>query len=165
MTTIDEAKIQVASWLNLQQANRVLDDVLNRRVQEAAGISMPEYEVLFRLSVTAGRPLLMAEIATELLASPSGATRIADRLQKDGLIARKTPRDNRRVVQVSLTPRGKRVLDKADRAFRSALGESFSSHLSASDLDVLRRLMRKLLEGNGAWTDARCSPGVPRASS
>jgi DNA-binding MarR family transcriptional regulator len=160
-----DTKEQVTAWMNLQQVNRVLEGLLERRVREATDLSLPEYQALFRLQIASGHPLHMSEIASQLINSPSGMTRIADRLEKGGLIERATPQDNRRIVLVELTDRGREVLAEADRAFREALQESFSSHLSESDLAELRRLMRKLLEGNSAWTAARCSPGEPPASS
>jgi DNA-binding MarR family transcriptional regulator len=160
-----DAKEPLTTWMNLQQVNRVLEGVLEHRIREVADLSLPEYEALFRLRVASGHPLHMSEIASQLINSPSGMTRIADRLEKDGLIERQTPPDNRRVVLVMLTDRGRTVLDQADKAFREALKESFSSHLSESELADLRGLMRKVLEGNGAWTAARCSPGEPPASS
>ena len=168
MSTVNSADghLQLGAWLNLQQANRVLDGILEHRLRSETELSMPEYEVLFRLRQVADHPMQMSEIAAQLLNSPSGATRIADRLEVGGLIVRETPRDNRRVVQVKLTQHGRRALAKADRVFRDALRESFAAHLSDHDLNELRRLMRKLLEGNGAWTEARCSPGLePPAAS
>jgi DNA-binding MarR family transcriptional regulator len=160
-----DAREQVTAWMNLQQVNRVLEGVLEDRVREVADLTLPEYEALFRLQIASGHPLHMSEIASQLINSPSGMTRIADRLEKDGLIQRETPRDNRRVVLIKLTDRGRKVLGEADEAFREALRDSFSSHLSESELAELRRLMRKVLEGNSAWTAARCSPGEPPASS
>lgn len=160
-----DRKEQVTTWINLQQVNRVLEGVLEHRVREVADLSLPEYEALFRLEIASGYPLHMSEIASQLINSPSGMTRIADRLERDGLIERKTPPDNRRVVLIRLTDHGREVLERADQAFRGALQESFSSHLSERDLAHLRRLMRKLLEANSAWTAARCSPGEPPASS
>jgi DNA-binding MarR family transcriptional regulator len=160
-----DTKEQVTAWMNLQQVNRVLEGLLERRVKEVAELSLPEYQALFRLQIASGHPLHMSQIASQLINSPSGMTRIADRLERVGLIERETPADNRRVVLVKLTDRGRKVLNQADQAFREALRESFSSHLSESELAELRRLMRKLLEGNSAWTAARCSPGEPPASS
>ncbi|HEV2141689.1 MAG TPA: MarR family transcriptional regulator [Candidatus Dormibacteraeota bacterium] len=166
LKTQNDQKLQVGAWLNLQQANRVLDGILERRLREATEVSMPEYELLVRLRQAADHPLQMSEIAAQLLSSPSGTTRIADRLEEDGLIVRETPRDNRRVVRVTLTRRGEQTLTSADRVFRDALRESFAAHLSETDLNDLRRLMRKLLEGNGAWSETRCSPGLePPAAS
>ena len=82
-----------------------------------AGLSWAEYEVHFRLRVAGERPLQMREIADQLLASPSGITRIADRLDRDGWITREIPPKNRRVVRVRLTDRGLSVLETADRTF------------------------------------------------
>jgi DNA-binding MarR family transcriptional regulator len=160
-----ETKEQLGTWMNLQQVNRVLEGLLEHRVKEVADLSLPEFQALFRLHIASDQPLHMSEIASQLINSPSGMTRIADRLEKGGLIERVTPQDNRRVVLVKLTDRGREVLAEADRAFRDALQASFSSHLSESELAELRRLMRKLLEANSAWTPARCSPGEPPASS
>lgn len=156
----EEGRLQTTAWLNLQQVNRVLDGILEHRLRAETDLSMAEYEVLFRLHVASDRPLQMNEIATMLLSSPSGTTRIADRLEVARLITREVPRDNRRVVRVTLTERGQKALAKADAVFRQALQEAFAAHLDESDLNELRRLMRKVLEGNGAWNEARCSPAM-----
>jgi DNA-binding MarR family transcriptional regulator len=154
-------KDRVAAWMNLQQTNRVIQSLLEERLQAETDLSWPEFELLWRLQLAA-EPLHMSEIADQLLGSPSGITRMADRLERDGLIARETPKENRRVVQVRLTERGRGVLAQARRTFAEGLGEAFSSHLTEAEIASLRRLMRKLLEGNGAWVDARCDPGFAR---
>jgi len=151
---------KTAAWLNLQQAYRVVETALDDALRSAAGLSWPEYEVLFRLNIAAGRPLQMNQIAAQLLVGPSSITRIADRLDRDGLITRETPSDNRRVVRALLTDRGRQVLAHADQAFLTALERSFSSHLTAPDLSLLRRILKTVLEGNGAWDAARCDPGA-----
>jgi DNA-binding MarR family transcriptional regulator len=152
------SKERIAAWVNLQQTNRVIQTVLEERLQAVTGLSWAEFEVLWRLEVAAEHPLQMNEIAEQLLGSPSGITRMADRLERDGLIERETPRDNRRVVHVRLTGHGVSVLADARGAFGEALGQSFSAHLSETDVASLRRLTRKLLEGNGAWVESRCNP-------
>lgn len=151
---------QVAGWLNLQQVNRVLENLVERRLREATDLSTAEFELLYRLDVVAGHPLQMSQIAAQLINSPSGATRLADRLEAAGLIVRETPKDNRRVVEVRLTDHGKGLLRRADRVFKDVLQETFASHLTDAELTTLRALMRRLLEKNGAWSDARCSPGA-----
>jgi DNA-binding MarR family transcriptional regulator len=152
----------IGAWLNLQQVNRVLEGVLEHRLRAETALSLAEYELLFRLQLAADHPLQMSQIAAQLLGSPSGTTRIADRLVKVGLIERETPRENRRVVQVMLTDRGRAVLKQADRVFRNTLHEAFAAHLSETEVASLRRTLRKLLERNGAWLEARCEPTPPR---
>jgi DNA-binding MarR family transcriptional regulator len=146
--------------MNLQQTNRVIQSRLEQRIRAEADLSWPEFEVLWRLHLAAEHPLLMSEIATQLIGSPSGTTRIADRLEADGLIERETPRQNRRVVQVTLTDRGRARFERADAAFRTALEEAFSGHLSEAEAAGLRRMLRKLLERNGAWLESRCDPNL-----
>jgi DNA-binding MarR family transcriptional regulator len=144
--------------MNLQQAGRVIQSTLEERLHADADLSWAEFELLWRLQLADGQPMRMNEIAEQLLGSPSGTTRIVDRLEAERLIARETPRDNRRVVQVKLTERGRTRLAAADRAFKGALADAFSAHLSETEVLALRRMMRKLLEGNGAWAEARCEP-------
>ena len=152
------APVQVASWINLQQAGRVIQSALEETLSAEADLSWAEFELLWRLQLAGEHPLRMNEIAEQLLDSPSGTTRIVDRLEAKHLIARETPRDNRRVVEVKLTEGGRTRLATADKAFKDALAEVFSAHLSEPEVLALRRLMRKLLEGNGAWAEARCDP-------
>jgi len=155
---IPAAAAQVGSWMNLQQAGRVIQGKLEESLRAEADLSWAEFELLWRLQLADGHPMRMNEIAEQLIGSPSGTTRIVDRLEAGGLIARETPRDNRRVVQVKLTERGRTRLAAADRAFKAALAGAFSAHLSETEVLALRRLMRKLLEGNDAWAEARCEP-------
>jgi DNA-binding MarR family transcriptional regulator len=149
---------QVTTWINLHQTARVIQGLLEERLRAETDLSWAEFELLMRLEVSAGHPLQMSEIAAQLVGSPSGTTRIADRLEKDGLISRETPRENRRIVRVLLTDRGRKVLAEADETFRATLHGTFGEHLSDGEVAGLRSSLRKLLERNGAWQEARCDP-------
>jgi DNA-binding MarR family transcriptional regulator len=157
---------QIRTWINLHQAARVIQAKIEERLRARTDLSWPEFELLMRLQVSSTRRLQMSEIAAQLVGSPSGTTRIADRLEKDGLIVRETPRENRRIVRVQLTDRGRTVLAKADKTFRVILQETFGNHLTDNAVSELRSSLRKLLEENGAWQEARCDPGLvtPKAS-
>src|SRR5207245_10583834 len=128
--------------------------------------SWRDCELRMRLQVCTEHPLQMSEIAAQLVGSPSGTARIADRLEKDALIVRETPRENRRIVRVQLTDRGRKVLAEADETFRVILQATFGDHLTETEVTETRHSLRKLLEQNGAWQEARCSPGfAPPKSS
>jgi len=151
---------QVTTWINLHQTARIVQAKIEERLRASTDLSWAEFELLMRLQVAATRPLQMSEIAAQLVGSPSGTTRIADRLEKDGLIVRETPRENRRIVRVQLTDRGRTVLAEADETFRVILQETFGDHLTENAVSELRGSLRKLLEKNGAWQEARCDPGL-----
>ncbi len=154
---------RVSTWINLQQANRVIEGVLETRLQSAVDLSLAEFELMMRLQLAADHPLQMSQIAAQLINSPSGTTRMADRLERAGLIERETPRENRRVVHIKLTERGREVLGRADQSFREGLHEVFGSHLSEAEVASLRSTLHKLLEGNGAWSEERCQPNLNQA--
>ena len=149
---------QVSTWINLHQTGRVIQARLEERLNKETNLSWAEFELLMRLQISAAHPPQMSEIAAQLVGSPSGTTRIADRLVRDGLIVRETPRENRRIVRVQLTERGRQVLAEADETFRTTLQDAFGDHLTETEVTELRALLRKLLESNGAWQDARCAP-------
>lgn len=149
------------TWINLHQTARIIEQRLEERLRSETDLSWPEFELLMRLQVSSSQPLQMSEIAAQLVGSPSGTTRIADRLEKAGLIVRETPRENRRIVRVQLAAKGKRVLAQADETFRATLQEAFGDHLTEGEVSDLRARLRKLLEKNGAWQEARCDPGGP----
>jgi DNA-binding MarR family transcriptional regulator len=156
---------QVTAWINLHQTVRIVQQRIEARLQAANDLSWPELELLMRLRIATDHPLQMNEIAAQLVGSPSGATRIADRLEKDGLIVRETPRENRRIVRVLLTRKGEKVLANADETFRTTLQEAFGDHLTDAEVLEFRRQLRKVLERNGAWQEARCDPGATATES
>ena len=153
---------QIRTWINLQQTFRVIQARVDERLRAETNLSWPEFELLMRLELAADHPLQMSEIAAQLVGSPSGTTRIADRLEKDGLIVRETPRENRRIVRVQLTDHGRKVLGEAEQTFRTTLHETFGTHLAGSEVSELRRVLRHLLEKNGAWQEARCNPTLAK---
>jgi DNA-binding MarR family transcriptional regulator len=153
---------QIGTWINLQQTFRVIQARIDERLHAETDLSWPEFELLMRLELAADHPLQMSEIAAQLVGSPSGTTRIADRLEKDGLILRETPRENRRIVRVQLTDHGRKVLGDAEQTFRTTLHETFGSHLTDSEVAKLRLTMRHLLEKNDAWQEARCNPTLAK---
>src|SRR5258706_1704321 len=123
---------QIRTWINLHQTARVIQAKIEERLRATPDLSWAEFELLMRLEVSSDRQLQMSEIAAQLLVSTIGRRRIADRLEKDGLILRETPRENRRIVRAQLTNTGRAVLAEATAAFRIILQETFADHPPAS---------------------------------
>jgi DNA-binding MarR family transcriptional regulator len=149
---------RAGAWVNLAQAQRVIQAAVEDRLEAEAGLSWSEFEALMRLAISPGQRLKMIDIADQLLASKSGVTRLVDRLAAHGLITREVPPDNRRVIHCRITGAGLAALEKGRAIFMAGLEDTFSRHLSDEEVRQLRHILRKLLEGNGAWEDHRCLP-------
>ena len=145
------------AWINLLQAQAVVTEALEARVEAEAGLSLAEHEALARLSSAADGRLKMAELADLLLVSKSGVTRMVDRLERQGLVERTTCPTDRRVTYAEVTREGRRAVDRANPVLEAGLAEVFSRHLGDADVRGLRRSLRKILEGNGKWQEERCS--------
>jgi DNA-binding MarR family transcriptional regulator len=154
MASVNQERAE--AWVHLLQANQVVENALQQALKASTGLSLAEFEVLSRLSV-AGRDVRMVDLAGLLLVSKSGITRIVDRLVRNELVSREVPPQNRRVVFTRITAAGTVALDRAQGVVLATLEQTFSRHLSDTDVRTLRRLLRQLLEGNGAWAEERCS--------
>lgn len=149
------------AWLNLLQAYSVVTSRIEARLDAATGLSLPEHEVLIRLSQTPEQRMRMLDLSGLLLLSKSGVTRLVDRLEKRGLVERKMSPDDRRVVHAELTDGGSKALADASPVLAAAIKDVFSQHLTDRDVTSLRATLRKILRANGIWSEQLCSPTFP----
>ncbi|MEU4740397.1 MarR family transcriptional regulator [Actinosynnema sp. NPDC023658] len=142
------------AWLYVQQGVDAVRVAMERRIEAAAGCSLLEHDALYRIDMN-GR-LLMSELSDLLAVSPSGITRLVERLVRRGWVVREQPPDNRRVVHAVLTDEGRRVLAATSApAYRESVAEEFTASLSDRDVADLKRIGRKLLEAHGKWDTKR----------
>ncbi|MGL5930700.1 MAG: MarR family winged helix-turn-helix transcriptional regulator [Dermatophilaceae bacterium] len=139
---------QVMAWTAMLRAHQVIESRLDAAIRERAGITLAEHEVLV-VALAAGGRLRMGALASRLVLSKSGITRLVAKLEDGGLLRREIPPDNRRVTLAVLTPRGRQVLRRAVPAFERALREAFGHHLTATDVASLGRVARKLVLAHG----------------
>jgi DNA-binding MarR family transcriptional regulator len=158
----DERTERAGAWLNLLQVNTVVAEAIEQRLKERHGLSLAEHEVLVRLSHAPGG-LRMQDLASLVLVSKSGVTRLIDRLVAGGLVRRVASPTDRRVIHASITRKGQVKVERSMPDFLEALEEAFSRHLDEADVDILRAALRKILLGNGAWEDRRCASAYTQA--
>ncbi len=89
-------------------------------------------------------PLSMGELARRVGVTEKTITGIVDRLEREGYAQRERDASDRRVVQVSLTPRGKAISDRVQSRARESLG-TFLSLLDSEERAALLRIFEKLV--------------------
>jgi len=132
---------------------------LDRELQEREQVSMTWFEVLARIVQSDGA-LPMHELASALLSSPSGITRLVDRIEFAGLVRRTPHQSDRRVTLVALTDSGRELLERVTPHIKRVVVEGFASRLSEEQAHALRSILQQLLQPTGGLDtgDARCSP-------
>jgi DNA-binding MarR family transcriptional regulator len=97
---------QQRDWRSFLLGSTLLMDRLDRDLREHHDLSLPEYEILVRLSESEDRALRMAELADSVKNSRSRITHTIARMERAGLVVRKQcPSDGRGVI-AHLTERG-----------------------------------------------------------
>jgi DNA-binding MarR family transcriptional regulator len=133
----------LAAWRVFFECALALPDILDAELGAAVDLPFRWYDVLVQLEdVDNGIP--MNEVASRILTSKSGLTRVIDKMTAAGLVSRERPEDNRRVVLVSITPEGRSTLQAARRVHRDGIRRHFTEHLSDAELTKLARVLDKV---------------------
>lgn len=130
--------LAVEAALNVARTSAVLTSQAEHLLKEH-GISGPQYNAL-RILRGEGRPMQVYQIAERMVTPQSDITRLIDRLEKSGLVARERCGEDRRVVWVTLTTAGKSIVKKLDRPLVELHNRQFQ-HLSQRDLKTLNGLL------------------------
>src|SRR3954454_5345775 len=96
----------------------LLLDAFQHRCLDQFALRFIDFSVL-RVLVLSGGTLTRSELAEITLRSTGGMTQIIDRLVADGLVRRTPDAADRRRVVVALTPKGRRIVDKAGKAYEA----------------------------------------------
>lgn len=133
-------------WRSFLGGTTVLMDQLDRDLRTTHGLSMPEYEILVRLSEAPGRAVRMAELASAVAHSRSRITHTISRLEKAGMVVRGQCSDDGRGVSAVLTDQGFDVLAAAAHTHVTGVHDYLIANAGAEDFEALGRVMQKVVE-------------------
>ena len=123
-------------------------DVVRGELERAlgkSGLTLQQYNVLRILRGSHPESLPTLEIAERMIERAPGITRLLDRLEAAGQVARERCREDRRRVLCSITPNGLAALEKADAPILATEDER-AKRLSRADLVKLQALLDRLRE-------------------
>ena len=128
------SEAELRAWQALLHAHHDVVGTLDRELQEEHDLSFSEYDVLLRLARAPSRALRMSDLAERVLMSPSGLTRLVDRLEGMGLVKRGEDPDDGRVALASLTDKGLRAVRRAASSHLRGIRRHFTGRLSKTQL-------------------------------
>ena len=124
---------ELRAWQALLHAHHQVVGQLDADLDEY-GLSFGSYDVLLRLARAPEHRLRMSDLADRVLLSPSGLTRLVDRLERAGLVERSRFDGDARVTLAALTDRGREVLRRAARTHLRGIRKHFTGRLSEAQL-------------------------------
>ncbi|QNG20454.1 MarR family transcriptional regulator [Rhodococcus triatomae] len=122
-----------STWRGLLDSYNGIACELDRRMQQAHGLSMSDFEALDRLMAPSCERPRMQDLAADMYLSPSALSRSVARLEKAGLVARALCEADRRGVFVDVTEQGRAVYADARKIQLDVLAERLSEESSGPD--------------------------------
>jgi DNA-binding MarR family transcriptional regulator len=145
---------QQRSWRAYLVGTTLLMDRLDRDLREQHDLSVPEYEILVRLSEAEGHRMRMAVLADSVSHSRSRVTHTVARMEKDGLVTRTACESDGRGVEAVLTDQGIAALEAAAPTHVEGVRRFLVDLVGEEDFAAVGRVFNavadKLIEANPA---------------
>ena len=119
-------------------------------LKSTAELTLQQYNVLRILRGSHPTPLPSGEIAARMIDRDPDVTRLVDRLERRGLVTRIRGRQDRRVVEVGITDKGRKLLNSLD-AHVDRMPRSMLGHLGPKKLEQLAVLLDLALSDLGQF--------------
>ena len=134
------------AWRAWIAASLLLPDRLSRDLQDEAGVSLADYEILVYLSESPDRRLRMSELADRTLSSRSRLSHQVDRLSDAGLVDRQPCSNDRRGYFAVLTSQGWDFLVASAPTHVASVREHLVDALTPEEFAEFGRLCAKVAE-------------------
>lgn len=129
---------------------------LSSALENDHGLTLSDYEVLLHLAHAPDRMMRRVDLAKSVLLTPSGITRLLDRLQRWGYVDSAKCETDARVTYAHLTDAGKAKLEEAASTHIEDIRSEFSERFSADEVDALGELLTRLEPESPSTPD--CAP-------
>src|SRR6202165_2030210 len=117
---------ELRAWRAFLDAQASLLRRLGADLIKEEDITLPEYDVLVQLNFAPDGRLRMTELSERVRLSPSGLTRLVDRLVRSGLVKRGRCASDPRGTHAILTAAGKKRVGAAAPVHLRGIREHFS---------------------------------------
>jgi len=117
-----------------------------RTIFEAEDITPQQFNILRILRGSFPQPLSTLQIRERMLEKMSDTSRIVDRLITKGFVKKVTCKSDRRLVDVIITDKGKKLLERLDA--RQDEIDAVLGNLSEKDANLLSELLDKIRHGS-----------------
>lgn len=147
-------KRQQRTWRAYLVGTTLLMDRLDRDLREHHDLSLPEYEILVRLSEAPDHRMRMALLADSVSHSRSRVTHTVTRMEQSDLVTRETCLSDGRGVEAVLTDQGRSILELAAPAHVSAVRRFLVDLAEEADFEAVGRVFDavsdRLIDSNPA---------------
>lgn len=144
------------AWARFLHAHATIVRRLESELQGERDLGLGEFEALLQLSLADLGRLRMSDLADRLVLSRSGVTRLVDRLEAAGYVARVSCPSDARGAFAELTDSGRACLRDSTPTHVRGVREHFVDRVPAEELHLLARTLERLAAPDPVM-DATCA--------
>jgi DNA-binding MarR family transcriptional regulator len=141
---ITKRSASVAAVGRLIDAHSRLTRELSAQLVAAHRLTLSEYEVLMLLARAPDHVMRRVDLAHYACLSPSGVTRMLDRLEGAGLVGKRECREDARVSYAVLTDAGLTKLERCAPDHVAAIERLLAEHFDDQEVNSLVELLGRL---------------------
>jgi DNA-binding MarR family transcriptional regulator len=131
-------------WMNFLRGHALIMRQLSAELVRDHELTLNDYEVLLHLSNAPDRMMRRVDLASSVLVTASGITRILHGLEREGWVEKKTCPTDARVSYACLTDTGHAKLLEARRTHLDGVRRLFLDRYSDEELEQLAELLVRL---------------------
>src|SRR5262245_14101820 len=139
------AKEKASAWPALLTARALVVDRVERRLSEGGLPELAWYDVLWALERAPQGRLRMHELASQTVITRSNLTRLVDRLEAAGLVARERSGEDRGGGVAGLTAAGRQLRARMWKVYGRTIEELFDRHLAPEENAALRACLLRVI--------------------
>ena len=132
-------------WRRWVTLNARLSATLQRELQDDAGLSMPDYEVLVHLTDSAEGQVRVTDLARLLLWERSRVSHHVTRMESRRLVRREECAEDGRGAFVVITPQGRAAIEQAAPGHVNTVRLLVFDALSPEEIDAFATIIDKAL--------------------
>jgi len=149
-----------ATWQAYLAATRLLEETLDRQLQNEAGMPHTYYCILAQLSDAPDERMRMSDLARLVRASPSRMTHAITSLERKGWVRREQCPTDRRGQLAVLEPAGRKVLEEKAPGHVAEVRSRLFDRLTPEQVAQLRGICETILDGLDTSDCPTTAPGT-----
>jgi DNA-binding MarR family transcriptional regulator len=131
--------------VNIAYTHSYLAGIINNDLKPF-GISAEQYNVLRILRGVHPVSLSVGAITERMINKMSNASRLAEKLRKKGFVERKISEEDKRLVDITITKKGLRLLKQIDQELSDI--QNIFGHLAVDEVELVNTILDKLRAPN-----------------
>jgi DNA-binding MarR family transcriptional regulator len=132
------------AWGAFLTAHKALETILNRELEAACGLPLTWFDALAQLRMAPGHRLTMTQLASALLFSKSGLTRLVDRMVEAGLVERLARPGDRRSLHIALSGAGEEKFRQALPIHLNHVKRHFAAHIDDRETKAVESALMRI---------------------